>query len=215
MEQEIEFILSTAAKYLDKAPAPGDVLSVFAGLRPLVKSGKGKNTSALPRDHTIHIDAGGLLTITGGKWTTYRRMAEDSINRAVTLAGLPKKPSVTERLKIHAYQDRAGEFGELELYGSDAPKVRELIDASGAERLHPALPYREGEVIWAARSEMARTVEDVLARRTRSLMLNARAAIHMAPRVAELMAEELERDEAWKADQVRVFTELARGYLIR
>jgi glycerol-3-phosphate dehydrogenase len=215
VEQEIEFILSTAAKYLDKAPAPGDVLSVFAGLRPLVKSGKGKNTSALPRDHTIHIDAGGLLTITGGKWTTYRRMAEDSINRAVTLAGLPKKPSVTERLKIHAYQDRAGEFGELELYGSDAPKVRELIDASGAERLHPALPYREGEVIWAARSEMARTVEDVLARRTRSLMLNARAAIHMAPRVAELMAEELERDEAWKADQVRVFTELARGYLIR
>jgi glycerol-3-phosphate dehydrogenase len=213
--EEIEFVLSTAANYLDRAPAPGDVLSVFAGLRPLVKTGKGKNTSALPRDHTIHIDPSGLLTITGGKWTTYRRMAEDSINRAITLAGLPRKPPATERLRIHGYHDGAEKFGELAVYGSDASKIRELIDESGAEKLHPALPYREGEVIWAARSEMARTVEDVLARRTRALMLNARAAISMAPRVAELMAGELGRDERWEAEQIKSFIDLAKGYLIR
>ncbi len=213
-EEEIEFILTTAASYFDRPPARSDVLSVFAGLRPLVKTGNRMKTSALPRDHTIHIDRSGLLTITGGKWTTYRRMAEDCVNRAIRLAGLPERPSVTRGLKIHGHHNHTDGFSELAVYGSDAPAIRELIDAGGAERLDPDLPYREGEVTWAARHEMARTVEDVLARRTRALMLNARAAIGMAPRVAELIAGELGRDEEWKAEQVRIFTELARGYLI-
>ena len=216
LEEEIEFILETASQYLEKAPARSDVLSVFVGIRPLVKSGNATNTSALSRDHTIHIDSSGLLTIAGGKWTTYRNMAEDCVNQAATLARLPEKQCVTRDLNIHGFHRQAEKFGSLRLYGSDALAIQDLIhsDPDRGEPLHPALPYCGAEVIWATRSEMARTVEDVLARRTRSLFLNARAAIEMAPRVAELMAKELGRDDAWESEQVRSFEQLAKGYLI-
>ncbi|MEK6303730.1 MAG: glycerol-3-phosphate dehydrogenase/oxidase [Acidobacteriota bacterium] len=216
LEEEIEFILETASQYLEKAPARSDVLSVFVGIRPLVKSGTGGNTAALSRDHTIHIDGSGLLTIAGGKWTTYRNMAEDCVNQAATLARLPEKPCVTKDLNIHGFHRQAEKFGSLHMYGSDALAIQDLIhsDSSRGEPLHPALPYCGAEVIWATRSEMARTVEDVLARRTRALFLNARAAIEMAPPVAELMAKELGRDDAWKIEQVRAFEELAKGYLV-
>ncbi|HYV03638.1 MAG TPA: glycerol-3-phosphate dehydrogenase/oxidase [Blastocatellia bacterium] len=216
LEEEIEFILETAGQYLEKPPSRSDVLSVFVGIRPLVKSGNAGNTSALSRDHTIHIDGSGLLTIAGGKWTTYRNMAEDCVNQAATLARLPEKPCVTKDLNIHGFHRQAEKFGSLKLYGSDALAIQDLIrsDPSRGEALHAALPYCGAEVIWATRTEMARTVEDVLARRTRALFLNARAAIEMAPRVAELMAKELVRDNAWKSEQIRSFRELANGYLI-
>lgn len=216
LEEEIEFILETARQYLEKAPSRGDVLSVFVGIRPLVKSANGGNTAALSRDHTIHIDNSGLLSIAGGKWTTYRNMAEDCVNQAATLARLPEKPCATKDLNIHGFHRHAEKFGSLRVYGSDALVIQDLIhsDPGRGEPLHSALPYCGAEVIWAARSEMARTVEDVLARRTRALFLNARAAIEMAPRVAELMAIELGRDEAWKTEQVKSFQELAKGYLI-
>jgi glycerol-3-phosphate dehydrogenase len=216
LEEEIEFILETARQYLGKAPSRGDVLSVFVGIRPLVKSANGGNTAALSRDHTIHIDNSGLLSIAGGKWTTYRNMAEDCVNQAATLARLPEKPCATKDLNIHGFHRHAEKFGSLRVYGSDALVIQDLIhsDPGRGEPLHSALPYCGAEVIWAARSEMARTVEDVLARRTRALFLNARAAIEMAPRVAELMAIELGRDEAWKTEQVKSFQELAKGYLI-
>jgi glycerol-3-phosphate dehydrogenase len=216
MEQEIDFILSTAALYLHKEPTRADILSAFAGIRPLVKRGDGSNTAALSRDHTIHIDQSGLLTITGGKWTTYRNMAEDCVNQAATLAELDAKPCVTRDLPMHGHHRTAARFGALSVYGADAPKIQRLIDMdrSHAEPLNPALPYCSAEVIWAVREEMARTVEDVLARRTRALFLNARAAIEMAPRVAELMARELDRPPAWAAGQLRAFGELASGYLV-
>ncbi len=216
LEEEIEFILETARQYLGKAPCRDDVLSVFVGIRPLVKSANGGNTAALSRDHTIHIDNSGLLSIAGGKWTTYRNMAEDCVNQAATLARLPEKPCATKDLNIHGFHRHAEKFGSLRVYGSDALVIQDLIhaDPGRGEPLHSALPYCGAEVIWAARSEMARTVEDVLARRTRALFLNARAAIEMAPRVAELMAIELGRDEAWETEQVKSFQELAKGYLI-
>lgn len=216
MEKEIDFILSTAGLYLHKKPVRADILSAFAGIRPLVKSGEGRNTAALSRDHTIHIDQSGLLTITGGKWTTYRNMAEDCVNQAVTLAQLPEKPCVTKTLHIHGYQSGARRTGPFGIYGSDAAAIRRLIQQAPAlgEPLHPALPYCGAEVVWAARQEMARTVEDVLARRTRALFLNARAAVAMAPRVAALMGKELSRDVTWQANQVREFGELAQGYLV-
>ena len=215
MEQEIEFILSTAALYLHKKPRRADILSAFAGIRPLVKNGDGSNTAALSRDHTIHIDQSGLLTITGGKWTTYRNMAEDCVNQAATLAHLPEKPCVTRDLPIHGHLRKTARFGPLAVYGADAPAIQQLIraDASLGKPLHPALPYCGAEVVWAVREEMARTVEDVLARRTRALFLNARAAIAMAPRVAELMAKESGRDNAWQKRQVEEFGKLAGGYL--
>ncbi len=210
MEKEIGFILDTASLYLARTPARADVLSVFAGIRPLVRAGGAGNTAALSRDHTIRIEETGLVTVCGGKWTTYRRMAEDCVNQAATLARLSERPCATYDLRIHGYYANAASLADLRVYGSDAAAIRAL--GRGA-RLHPSLPYTEGEVIWAVREEMARSVEDVLARRTRALFLNARAAIEMAPRVADLLAPELGRDEAWKAEQVAAFREVARNYL--
>jgi glycerol-3-phosphate dehydrogenase len=215
-EAEIEFILGTAALYLAKKPARGDVLSVFAGVRPLVKSADIGNTAALSRDHTIHIEKSGLVTIAGGKWTTYRRMAEDCVNQAAMLAQLPEKACITHSLSIHGFHSNAGRFGPRYVYGSDAPAVEALMAGPGlAKHLHPSLPYTCAEVIWAVRFEMARTVEDILARRTRALFLNAKAALAMSPCVAELMARELNCDDAWKAQQLHAFEETARHYVLR
>ncbi len=214
--QEIEFILNTAALYLAKAPTRDDVLSVFAGIRPLVKSGNSGNTAALSRDHTIHIDGNGLLTITGGKWTTYRHMAEDCVNQAAMLARLPDVDCVTKHLNVHGFHPQASKFGELGVYGSDALAIQQLIleDSRNAEQLHAKLPYTAAEVVWAVREEMARTVDDVLARRTRALFLNARAARQMAPAVARIMARELGRDEAWQAAQLRAFETISAHYVL-
>ena len=216
LEEEIEFVLETAGRYLRKPITRADVLSVFVGVRPLVRSGDTRNTSALSRDHTIHIDASGLLTITGGKWTTYRNMAEDCVNQAATLARLPEMPCPTRNLNIHGFHRQAAKFGPLAVYGADALLIQDLMRSDpGLEApLHPALPHCGAEVVWAARFEMARTVEDVLARRTRALFLNARAAMEMAPKAAALLARELGRDEAWQAAQVAAFRELAKGYLV-
>ncbi|MGD1072963.1 MAG: glycerol-3-phosphate dehydrogenase/oxidase [Bryobacteraceae bacterium] len=198
LDAEIDFIIENAARYLHHAPGREDVLSAFAGIRPLVKSSGGA-TAALSRDHSIHIDANGLLTIAGGKWTTYRHMAEDCVNQAAMLGGLAERDCVTRRLRLHGYAETASS-----VYGSDEQAV-----GRGAP-LHSALPYTEAEVIWAVRQEMARTVEDVLARRTRALLLNARAAMAMAPRVAEILASELGRETR---GQLTEFLRLATGYL--
>ena len=221
-DDEINFILETASRYLERPPKRSDILSVFAGIRPLVKSGNGKNTAALSRDHTIHIDRSGLLTIAGGKWTTYRNMAEDCVDQAATLAELDERPCVTRELPIHGSVDHKTpdhsheNVGPLAIYGSDAHEIMQLSRShpSWATRLHPDLPYIEAEVIWAARHEMARTVEDILARRTRALFLNARAALLMAERVAVLLAVELKRDVNWVDQQVAEFQQVASGYLV-
>jgi glycerol-3-phosphate dehydrogenase len=212
---EVDFILETAGRYLAKLPGRGDVLSTFAGVRPLVK-GEGGRTAELARDHVIRSDTPGLLTITGGKWTTYRGMAEECIDRAAAMVGVPRRPCRTRELRVHGHHPDPAGLGELAVYGSDAAAVRRLTEEDPvlAEQLHPALLYRAAEVVWAARMEMARTVEDVLARRTRALFLNAAAAVAMAPRVAALLARELGRDREWAAGQVRAFGELARGYLL-
>ncbi len=216
MEKEIEFILTTAAQYLHKAPTRSDVLSVFTGIRPLVKASDSGNTAALSRDHTIHIDESGLLNITGGKWTTYRHMAEDCVNHAATLAKLPDKQCVTRQLNIHGFHGQAAKFAALSFYGSDAPAIQKLMreDAALAQPLTAALPYTGAEVIWAVRSEMARTVDDVLARRTRALFLNVNAALECAPRVASLMAQELAKEASWEAEQIRAFQEVAGHFEI-
>jgi glycerol-3-phosphate dehydrogenase len=214
LEDEIEFILDTASRYLARRPTRDDVLSVFAGIRPLVRSSEVASTAALSREHTIEVGRSGLLSIAGGKWTTYRKMAEDCVDHAATLAKLEERPCVTKTLKIHGYHPHAEEFGDLSYYGSDAPALRQLMAAAPelSRRLHPALPVQAVQVVWAVRHEMARTVEDVLSRRTRALVLNARAALAMAPAVAHLMAAELGRDECWQNEQVTKFTALAQSY---
>ena len=215
LKEEIDFILETAARYLDKVPTRQDVLSVFVGIRPLVGDG-GNNTASISRDHTIRIDNSGLLSIAGGKWTTYRRMAEDCVNQAATLARLPEKPAITGTLKIHGHHERANEFADLAVYGSEAFAIQSLIcnDPRLGERLHPTLKYCAAEVVWATRVEMARTVEDVLARRTRALFLNAQAAFDMATKTAEIMAHELNYDQAWQINQIKIFRKLARNYIL-
>ncbi|MGB8260197.1 MAG: glycerol-3-phosphate dehydrogenase/oxidase [Terracidiphilus sp.] len=214
LEEEIEFVLETAGRFFVRPPSRKDVLAVFVGLRPLVK-GEGK-TSALSRDHVIHVDPSGLLTITGGKWTTYRHMAEDTVDHAITLGKLPDVECATKNLKIHGYMENADALGSLEVYGADAAAIRELAeDPKLAVKLHPALDYIAAEVVWAVREEMARTLEDVLSRHTRALLLNAEAAIEMADPVARLMAAELGRDDEWAAEQVKEFTELAAQYRVQ
>jgi glycerol-3-phosphate dehydrogenase len=215
-EQEVEFILETAGRYLLRAPQRAHILSAFAGIRPLVRSGEGKNTAALSRDHTIHIDRSGLLTIVGGKWTTYRNMAEDCVNHAETLGALEERPCVTRHLKVHGYHRKAEKFGDLAVYGTDAVTIQDMIRTRPefGTRMHPRLPYCAAEIVWAARAEMARTLEDALSRRTRALQLDARAAIEMAPRAAALLATELGRDRGWVTAQVGSFVRLAGGYLV-
>jgi glycerol-3-phosphate dehydrogenase len=217
-EQEIEFVLETAGEYLSRPPKREDVLSVYVGIRPLVKAAgsEGGKTSVLSRDHTIHIDQSGLLTIVGGKWTTYRHMAEDTVNHAITLGKLEERPCVTHNLPIHGYLTGVDPHGDLWVYGADADKIREIANGSEelSRQLHPDLPYIAAEVVWAAREEMARSLEDVLARRTRALFLNAHAAIAMAPQVATLLARELNRDQSWADAEVVRFTELAAQYTL-
>lgn len=218
MEEEIDFILATAGEYLTKAPTRDDVLSVFAGIRPLVRGEKGAvaSTAALSRDHLIHIDRSGLVTVCGGKWTTYRHMAEDCVDQVATLAQLPEKACVTHDLRIHGFCGAAQESGSLAVYGSDACEIRHLVDADPrlGDRLDPGLPYIKAEVIWAVRQEMARTVEDVLARRTRALFLNARVAMAMAPAVTELMALELGWNEVVREKQLSAFLNVASNYVL-
>jgi glycerol-3-phosphate dehydrogenase len=221
-EDEIQFVLETASQYLSRPPRREDILSVYVGIRPLVKaagSDTGK-TSALSRDHTIHIDTAGLLTIAGGKWTTYRRMAEDTVDHAITLGKLEEKPCETQALRIHGYKKTKRRGSEqrhedaLAVYGSDTVHIRNLAaaDPELGRRLDPALPYIAAEVVWAAREEMARTLDDVLARRTRALLLNSRAAIRIAPAAAKLLARELGRDQSWADTQVKSFCRLAAQY---
>ena len=216
LDQEVAFVLETAGQYLVKAPTRADVLSVFAGIRPLVRSGDSRITAALSRDHTIHFDNSGLLTTAGGKWTTYRHMAEDTVNQAAVLARLPERPCVTRTLRIHGHTEKP-RTDALGVYGTDADAIDSVIrgDASLGEPLHGDLPCIGAEIVWAARYEMARTVEDALARRCRALFLNAAAATAMAPRAAALMARELGRDAGWERRQVEEFTKLAQGYMIR
>lgn len=215
MEEEIEFILETAGAYLEKKPSREDILSVFTGIRPLVKAGNDSDTSALSRDHTIDISRSGLLTIAGGKWTTYRQMAKICVNHAISLAGLESRPCETKNLNIHGFHKTPEKFGDLAIYGSDAPAILDLMRADPArnELLHPNLSVRAGEVIWAVRFEAARTVDDFLARRTRCLLLNARAAKETAPKVAALMAKELGRNYDWEKNQVAAFLEISKQYL--
>jgi glycerol-3-phosphate dehydrogenase len=221
LEQEIEFILEHAAKYLTKDPTRADVLSIYAGLRPLVKVEGEGNTAALSRDHTILVSKTGLLTIVGGKWTTYRKMGEDVINKAAPIAGLPVLESPTPEMRLHAAPDvidastqMGGTLEEsLSMYGTDARHVKALAEDHPelAATIHPNLPYTKAEIIWAVRFEMSRTLEDTLARRTRALLLDARAALEAAPMVAQLMAKELGRDEAWQQAQLEEFTERVRA----
>ena len=215
-EEEVDFLLEHVARYLEHDPTRADVLSVFAGLRPLVRPPDSRDTASISRDHTLVTSKAGLVTITGGKWTTYRKMAQDTVDQAIVVGGLDPRACATEELDLHGHPgaDASTSDGPRSFYGSDLA----AIDALERERpelaqpLDAALPYRMSEVLWGVRHEMARTVEDSLSRRTRSLLLDARAALRAAPAVAKVMAHELGLDAQWQQDQLAAFTKLSESY---
>jgi glycerol-3-phosphate dehydrogenase len=215
-EAEIAYLLAHVGRYLKPNPTRSDIRAVFAGLRPLVQqSGMREDTAHLSREHVIVVSRRGLVTITGGKWTTYRLMAEETVDRALQVAGLPHRPSPTPTLRLHGATRRVDVADPWSVYGSDVHCLRELMKAAPELEapLHPRLPYRMVEVIWAARYEMARTIEDVLARRTRALFLDAAAALEAAPVVAQRLSSELGHDSTWAKNQVQDFVALVHHYL--
>lgn len=219
LEEEIEFVLKHAARYIQQDPTRADVLSVFAGLRPLVRPEDGRSTAAISRDHHLSISRAGLITITGGKWTTYRKMGEDAIEQAITIGGLEVTESRTAELKLHGATPERRDWSKgdaFDIYGTDAEAIHELAaqKPEWGEKLSERLPYVAAEVVWAVRHEMARTVEDVLSRRTRALLLDARASVEAVGMVARVLRRELGRDENWEREQVRSYSELARGYVL-
>ena len=174
-------------------------------------------TASLSRDHVILIDPNSaMMTVVGGKWTTYRKMAEDVVDQASVLAGLPQSSCVTSSLRIHGYSENSETLGGLSFYGADAERVQALIDANAewAAPIHADLAMPGAEVVWSCRYEMARTIDDVLARRSRSLLFAARAASEAAGTVGALMAIELRRDTSWIVDQIALFRELAESYIV-
>ncbi len=217
LDEEIDFILDTCKQYLVSAPTKKDVLSIYAGLRPLAAPEKeGKETKEISRGHQINISLAGLVSIIGGKWTTYRKIGEDAVNNAAMMGNLKERQSVTEQTQLHGYMLGADENDHLRWYGSDALKVRSIIDkdAKMGEKVVESYSYVKAQIVWAVRNEMACNIEDFLARRIRLLFLDARAAIEAAPVVAKIMAKELGQGRTWQRKQVEEFTKLAVGYLL-
>ena len=216
LEDEIRFVLDTAALYLTKIPKRSDVKSVFAGLRPLAATKNGKTTKEISRSHKVIVSLSGMITTIGGKWTTYRKMGEDTIDKAILVGDLTDRRSVTSNLPIHGATAEEDTIDSLQVYGTDKHQIRQLMKhmPETGEKLHPALDIIRAEVVWAARSEMARSVEDVLARRTRALFLDAAASIEAAPEVARILAGEFKKDMVWQENQVTEYSRLANGYLL-
>jgi glycerol-3-phosphate dehydrogenase len=220
LEKEIEFVLQAAQKFLTKNPTRADVLSVFAGLRPLAApEKKGQSTKEVSRSHKIIVSETGLITITGGKWTTYRKIAEDIVDKAIIVHQLPKRKCITNHLSIHGNKKNSAADLEnhLYIYGTDSAAILQLQENEPElkEKLHPDYDYTLAEVAWAIRYEMATTVEDVLARRVRLLFLDARAAIACSNKVANLLSKELRHDETWIQNQLTEFKTVANGFLLK
>lgn len=216
LDEEVQFILDTAGNYLVHPPKKSDILCVYAGLRPLAAPKGDRNTTKeISRRHKITVSPSGLISILGGKWTIYRRMAEDTVNKAEKVAGMEKHPCITKNLPVygHSYYNPDD---RLCIYGHHAADIRKMIEEEPAlgNPLHPALPYCKAEIIWVCKHEMPLKLQDVLARRTRALILNAKASAEIAPQVVEIMAQELGKDSTWKMEQLNEYHKLLSYYLI-
>jgi len=237
LEEEIDFVLDTAGQYLVKKPGRDDVLSSFAGLRPLAApEGEGKSTKEISRHHKVMVSVSGLISVIGGKWTTYRKMAEDAVDYAIMVGELPENPCITRDVKIHGYTTETDDWiSPTSIYGSHRSEVENLDalpdqDSSisktkgsfpddpagkgGTVWLSESLQIRKSQVIWAARHEMAQSLEDVLARRTRALFLDARESMKIATQSADLLAGELGKEKAWAEKQIEQYQDLAKKYLV-
>jgi glycerol-3-phosphate dehydrogenase len=215
LEKEIIFILQTAGKYLVKPPRREDILCIFAGLRPLAANpGNPASTKEVSRRHKITLSSSGLLTIIGGKWTTYRRMAEETINKAIKAGFLESRKCVTSNLKLTTLPIN-NSSDRLHIYGDRSFEIEKMISENPGlgNPIDPRLPYTKAEIIWICRNEMPFTIEDILARRTRALFLNACASAEIATEVAGLMAEEFGYDIKWQKEQIEIYNQLVKNYI--
>jgi glycerol-3-phosphate dehydrogenase len=194
------------------------VLSVFAGLRPLAASGDDeKSTKEISRHHKVMVSVSGLISVIGGKWTTYRKMAEDAVDYAVMVGELPERKCHTHHLPVHGYEGATGlTVNPLSVYGQDRSRIEDIGHKTfGTDRyLSKSLGIEKAQVIWAVREEMARTLEDVLARRTRALFLDAKESLRIAPEAARIMASESDLDPQWIQNQLDQYNLLAGRFLI-
>lgn len=216
LPEEIEFLLAHAGRCLERQPLRSDVLSTFAGLRPLIGGTPGRKTAQLSREYLLSVSVSGLVTITGGKWTTYRSMAAAAVDAAARQGGLAPRPSATASLRLHGWQQPSSSGGAPDRYGTDREPLARLAAGNPAwdEQLHPRLTATAAEVVWAVRAEWARSVEDVLARRLPALFVDAAASREIASRVAALTAAELGRDQLWEEQQRERFDAVAARYLL-
>jgi glycerol-3-phosphate dehydrogenase len=216
LEKEISFILETAGAYLTKRPTRNDVLSVFAGLRPLAAPKEGdQKTKEISRSHKIIVSSSNLFTILGGKWTTFRKMGEDMVNRAEQHLSWKHRKSITTQLRIHGYTDGVNWNDPLYFYGSDAPAIMQSMNGSAGKWISDSLKIHKMQVKWAVEREMARTVEDVLSRRTRALLLDAEESVRISREVATIMASLLNKDNDWIELQVTTYQQLAQQYILK
>lgn len=218
LEKEIDFILETAQANLAKKPTRADVLATFAGLRPLAApKEEGKSTKEISRSHKVIVSNSNLLTVTGGKWTTFRKMGEDTVDKAIKVVGLDPKSSRSVETQLYGYKPNPDLSDPLYVYGSEQEKIHQMIaqHPEWGEKLHPNHPYTHAQVIFAAREEMALSIEDFLARRIRLLFLDAQAAVEVAPKVGEILARELDKDQNWIEEQLSSFAQTAEAYVIR
>ncbi|MDD8017757.1 MAG: glycerol-3-phosphate dehydrogenase/oxidase [Bacteroidota bacterium] len=214
LNDEVDFVMHHIGKYLTKKPLQNDIRSIFAGLRPLVKDTT-ESTASLSREHHVTISDSNLVSIVGGKWTTYRKMAEDVLHLVMKHTSIEEKPCTTQHLKIHGWKIEVDFTAPFSYYGYDEAAIQSMItdDSLLGEKIHRSLPFVKAEFVWAARNEMCMTVDDALSRRTRALLLDAHAAIESAPIVAKIIANEMNKDEKWIGRQVEEFTVLAKHYL--
>jgi glycerol-3-phosphate dehydrogenase len=214
LEEEIDFILENAGAYMTTPPTRADVKSVFSGLRPLAAPEDNSSaTKEISRHHKVTVSTSGLVSILGGKWTTYRKMSEDLINTAQSVGGLPERACISHSLPIHGYDYNSDWSNPLHVYGTDIEKIHKL-DEAGNESLSDQLHLTKNQISWAVREEMAMTVEDILARRSRALFLNAEASLALAPKVAQIIAKEAGHDQDWIDQQLKEFIAIAQNYLL-
>ena len=215
LEEEIEFILSNASQYMTKKPKRKDVKSVFAGLRPLAaQQGNSTQTKEVSRHHKVNVSTSGLISVLGGKWTTYRKMGEDAINTAALVGGLKEQKCKTKKLLLHGYDQDVDTYDPLGVYGSDRQKILVMGQPEDNESLSNKFYISKNLISWSVEQEMAVHLEDVLARRVRCLFLDARETLRIAPKVAKIMADALQKDDDWIANELKEFNTITQNYIL-
>ena len=215
LNQEIDFILTNAGQYMTKKPKRKDVKSVFAGLRPLAANQGGETqTKEISRHHKVNVSTSGLISVLGGKWTTYRKMGEDTINTAAIVGGLKEQKSKTRKLKLHGYVQDGDLDDPLHVYGSERSKIESMGEYKDNESLSNKFYISKNLILWSVTEEMAIHIEDILARRARCLFLDAKETLRIAPKVAEIMAGALDKDEDWIAQELKNFNLISKNYIL-